>query len=143
MNRAKHPLYKRWWAMMDRCYNPNNPQYAHVGALGMTVNRRWHNPDNYFEDIESNFGLPSGSFDLLMRKDSTKPFGLSNTVGWSTYREVTRNKRNNFLVSYKGQTRTVADWSEITGIKPCTIYSRIRDYGYTPAEALGFKKHKK
>ena len=48
-----HPLYDRWWNMLDRCYNPNNNTYYLYGAKGVTVCDEWKYFPNYVRDISS------------------------------------------------------------------------------------------
>lgn len=38
---VQHPLYKRWSAMKDRCYNPKCPVYKWYGAKGVRVCVSW------------------------------------------------------------------------------------------------------
>ena len=38
--------------MIHRCYNKNDADYKYYGALGITVDPRWHNFGNYYEDIK-------------------------------------------------------------------------------------------
>lgn len=39
-----HPFYPIWNAMVGRCNNPNNKQYKHYGAIGITVCDEWMPP---------------------------------------------------------------------------------------------------
>jgi hypothetical protein len=133
MSKIEHPLYGRWRAMMSRCFNEN---YQHYVGDKITVTRRWQNFDNYAYDIETNFGLPSGPQDQLLRKDCYKDFSLKNTVGWGTYKDIARNRRNNMPITYKGQTHPLSEWAEIMGFSPRTIWSRLNDRGYTVEEAF-------
>lgn len=41
MNKKQHPLYIRWYSMMQRCYNENRKNYKHYGGRGITVDQRW------------------------------------------------------------------------------------------------------
>lgn len=45
-------IYGRWKSMMDRCYNPKVRSYESYGAIGVRVDERWHNFDNYVYDIQ-------------------------------------------------------------------------------------------
>ena len=139
MAKHEHPLYKRWQGMMSRCFNKNYPHY--VGDT-VTVTRRWQNFHNYARDIESNFGLPSGPEDRLLRKNTQKDFSLKNIVGWASFQDIACNRITNLDITYKGQTKTLSEWSLVTGINPRTIWSRINDYGYTPEQALTKKPNK-
>lgn len=38
--------------MIDRCYNPKCKEYKYYGLLGITVDERWHNFDDFLKDIE-------------------------------------------------------------------------------------------
>lgn len=47
----RHYLYEIWRAMINRCYNPNNPTYRHHGAMGVTVDNRWLCFENFIQDV--------------------------------------------------------------------------------------------
>lgn len=44
---------------------------------------------------------------------------------WSTSQEQQNNRRVNRLLSFEGNTHTVAEWSRITGIPRYKLYYRI------------------
>lgn len=54
---------------------------------------------------------------------------------WASCKEQNNNRRDNKLFEFKGQSHTVAEWGDITGIKPSTIYARIKR-GLSTEEAL-------
>jgi len=47
----KTRIYSIWSAMTQRCENPNNPYYGDYGGRGIKVCERWHNFQNFFEDM--------------------------------------------------------------------------------------------
>lgn len=49
-------IYRRWYNMISRCYNPKDKRYNSYGAVGVTVDPRWHNCSNYIMDIKSIYG---------------------------------------------------------------------------------------
>ncbi|MEH7513343.1 hypothetical protein V7146_11535 [Gottfriedia acidiceleris] len=53
MSKKKHPLYSRWLNMINRCYKSYHSHYKYYGAKGVTVAERWHNFENYVEDVEN------------------------------------------------------------------------------------------
>jgi len=50
--------------------------------------------------------------------------------------ENMRNKVNNTPLTLNGKTATIAEWSDITGIKFITIWRRINAYGWPIERAL-------
>ena len=48
---SKHRLFKTWTGMMNRCYEPKTPHYNHYGERGITVCSRWHNIENFINDM--------------------------------------------------------------------------------------------
>lgn len=50
--RAKHPMYRAWAQMINRCENPNNSSYARYGGRGIRVCERWRADfQNYLADL--------------------------------------------------------------------------------------------
>lgn len=45
--------YSLWHGMLARCYNKNEPSYMQYGNKGVTVCDRWHNFQNFCEDIKN------------------------------------------------------------------------------------------
>lgn len=43
--------YKKWDAMLSRCYNQKNIQYKNYGESGCRVCERWHSFENFVNDI--------------------------------------------------------------------------------------------
>lgn len=43
--------YKRWYAMIERCYNKNAFSYKSYGAKGVTVSPEWLCFENFFKDL--------------------------------------------------------------------------------------------
>ena len=47
-NVTKNPIYRRYMAMIARCYNPKHRSYKHYGAKGIYVCKEWYTPDNFY-----------------------------------------------------------------------------------------------
>ena len=47
----KDRTYSVWHNMIQRCYNPKSTEYIRYGALGVKVCLRWHNYENFKNDI--------------------------------------------------------------------------------------------
>jgi len=46
-------LKDKWKFMMNRCYNPKDHQYNDYGGIGITVCKRWHDKNNFLEDVKN------------------------------------------------------------------------------------------
>ena len=46
----KHPLYKRWIKIKQRCYNLNDPSYKYYGKRGVVMCDKWKNDFMLFYD---------------------------------------------------------------------------------------------
>lgn len=65
---SRHPelnkiAFKRWIAMISRCYNQQDRGYNHYGAKGVKVSERWLCFENYLQDIQTIDG-----FDIIKYK---------------------------------------------------------------------------
>lgn len=129
---SSHKLYPVYAGMVSRCTNPNSKFASHYLKRGITVCSRWlgHNgPANFFEDMGDR---PPGT--SLDRIDNNKGYEPGN-CRWTTSKQQNRNKRNNRLITFKGETATLAEWSERTWLKPVTISARLKK-GWPLEEAI-------
>lgn len=56
--------YKIWENMIYRCYSPSDKSYKYYGAKGVTVCKRWHRFDQFFEDM---FNIPGFDINLFQQ----------------------------------------------------------------------------
>lgn len=78
-----------------------------------------------------NWAMANGYNDNLSidRIDNNGNYEPSN-CRWADQEEQQNNKSNNYLITYKGETKTLAQWAKELNIKEGTIRSRIR-YGWS------------
>lgn len=72
--------FKRWYAMIERCYNPKASSYKSYGAKGVTVSDEWLCFENYFNDLQSILGFDESKYlsgEIQLDKDMLAP---GNTV---------------------------------------------------------------
>lgn len=82
--------YHVWSAMIQRCTNPNNPQYKWYGARGIKVHKPWLKFENFYADVGDK---PSPELEID-RIDNERGYYPSN-VKWSTRKEQMNNMRRN------------------------------------------------
>lgn len=124
-------LYKTWANMKLRCFNPNTKCYEHYGGRGITVCDEWLKFEPFYE-----WAMANGYTDDLTidRIDANGNYEPSN-CRWATMTEQARNKRQNTHFTYAGETHTISEWAQITGLSRTTIRSRIKR-GWTIEQAL-------
>jgi len=101
-------LYTLWNQMFARCYNPNHNRYHLYGGRGIEVDEAWLDYTDYREWATSN-GYKRGL--QLDRIDTDGNYGPDN-CRWVTSKENNRNRRNNRMITYQGETRTLSEWAE-------------------------------
>lgn len=115
------PTYRTWTDMISRCENRARDNYARYGGRGIRVCERWRNS---FEAFLSDMGeRPVGkTIDRVASDGNYEP----GNCQWATAHEQGANKRNNIAVERNGVTRTLAEWSRLTGLNRSTLYNRAR-----------------
>lgn len=82
--------YSVWSAMIQRCTNPKNVQWADYGGRGITVCDRWRSFERFLEDMgEKPAGLSLDRKDNALLVDS---YSKAN-CRWATRIEQNQNKR--------------------------------------------------
>lgn len=125
-------LYRIWGGMRQRCGDANSSSYGRYGALGVRVCSEWSD----FAAFHA-WAMANGYRDDLTidRIDSIGNYEPSN-CRWATAVEQGNNTRRNRLVTFQGETRTVAEWAKVAGINYAALYGRLVDLGWSIGEAL-------
>lgn len=122
MSNFKHGMtgsrvHNTWMRMHDRCRNDRSGNY---GQRGIRVCARWQSFVAFYEDM----GDPPSDAHSIDRIDVNGNYEPGN-CRWATRKEQARNTRANTLLRHRGEERTLAEWSELTGIKSTTICRRL------------------
>ena len=128
---SKHRLFPIWDGMMGRCYRKHNQAYYRYGGRGISVCERWHDVSKFIADNEDSYqdGLS------LDRIDNDGAYSPENTR-WVNNVEQSRNRRTNVFLTYQGKTQTLFEWADEVGIRPRTLWRRIRQSGWSVERAL-------
>jgi len=131
VNRLKHGdarkgmvvrLHKIWRKMIGRCYCKTDKAYPSYGKRGIDICKEWK--ENYVNFKE--WALNNGYSDKLTidRINNNKGYSPDNCK-FSTRKQQARNRRNTRLLTYKGETKSLVEWSEIIGISQYALRARI------------------
>lgn len=115
-------LYRIWSNMKDRCNNPDCKVYSDYGGRGIKVCKEWIDDFSAFQKWALANGYKEGL--TIDRKDNDKGYSPDN-CRWTDRKIQGNNKRNCRYITYKGQRKTVAEWSDITGIPHDTLLYRL------------------
>jgi hypothetical protein len=120
--------YRSWLAMRERCSRPSHPHFASYGGRGISVCPRWDSFEVFLSDMGPR---PSKDHSLDRYPNNDGNYEPGN-VRWATPKQQGRNRRSNHLI----RGRTLAEWSERTGLSTATIRQRLLR-GWSEEEAVG------
>lgn len=114
-------LWSIWQGMIRRCRSDSKSKLNYY-VRGISVCDEWKSYEKFKE-----WAISNGYSDNLTidRIDNNKGYSPTN-CRWATYKEQENNRRNNVIITVGGITRTVSEWSDITGIKPATLSWRAK-----------------
>jgi hypothetical protein len=119
------PEFGIWKGIIERCTAPKSKYYQNYGGRGIYVCAQWrYSFKSFFADMG-----PRPSLGLsIERTDNNGPYSKDNCV-WATRTQQGRNKRNNHLLTYQGNTKPISQWAQELGVLPVRIHNRLR-YGF-------------
>lgn len=118
---AKTRIWNIWTGITKRCTNPNCKAFKDYGGRGIFVCDEWKKFENFYEDMKDGYA----DHLTLERKDPNKGYNKDNCV-WATYQDQARNKRDTVFIEFDGKRKSMAEWSDISGIPSGTIGRRIK-----------------
>lgn len=120
---CKTRLYRIFGNIKQRCYYKNNKDYKNYGGRGIIVCDEWLKDFKKFYDWAINNGYQDGlTIDRINNDGNYEP----SNCRWITKKAQSRNNRNNRIITYKGETHCLIEWSEILKIPYPTLRSRIQ-----------------
>lgn len=124
--------YIVWSNMIARCENPKATRFDAYGGRGIAVCERWRND---FAAFLADMGpRPSSRHTIDRFPDNDGDYEPGN-CRWATMKEQGRNKRNNRLVTFGGETLTIAEWGERLDSNGTVVGIRLRN-GWSDARAV-------
>lgn len=113
--------YQIWADMKRRCFNPNHPRYDLYGGRGITVCKEWKESFEAWHDYIGPRPTRKHSQDRIDNDGNYEP----GNVRWATERQQQRNKRTSRLITFKGKTKTLAEWSIQIGCPVSSLHWRL------------------
>jgi hypothetical protein len=116
----KSPEYNVWYGVKERCLNPNCAHWHRYGGRGITMCAEWRDD---FQSFFDHIGPRPSTRHSLDRVDNDKGYEPGN-VRWATKKEQARNRSDNVLYTYNGETKTLVEWAEHFGLKNSQLRTR-------------------
>ena len=125
-------LYRIWCAMKSRCYNPNRAGFHRYGQRGICVCNEWQTFGGFRE-----WAMSSGyQDDLTLDRENNDGNYCPDNCRWITLKEQQNNRCDTIHIQHNGETHTLSEWAEITGIPRTALWKRIYQRKLTVEEAL-------
>lgn len=132
---SKTPEYEVWTSIINRTENCKNNAFHNYGGRGIKMSPEWRAS---FESFYQDMGPRPSPKHTIERVDNSGPYSSEN-CRWALRAEQARNRRNNIVVEYLGETKCLHDWAAELGISPQTLYHRYKA-GLTSPELLFSRK---
>ena len=115
-------LYKIWDDIISRTSRKSHKSYINYGGRGIFMCQEWRSDFINF----MNWAMSNGYSDNLTidRIDGGKGYSPDN-CRWATMKEQENNTRRNVIIQYNGESHTLSQWAEITGINSKTLQNRL------------------
>jgi hypothetical protein len=113
-------------------YNPNNHNYAYYGGRGISVCADWESYEAFRDWAVVNGYQADLELDRIDNDGNYEP----SNCRWVPRKKQANNMRKNRVITYNGETHSLSEWAEITGIKRATLSNRINTYGWSVERAL-------
>lgn len=127
------PLYRIYYLMKGRCYNPNKPDYKWYGGRGIRVCDEWKESYLNFREWALSNGYKEGL--TIDRIDSGGNYEPSN-CRWVNMIVQNNNKKSIPKYEFNGEIHSISEWARIIGVKRELLRDRIIRLGWPIEKAL-------
>ena len=106
----RHPLYRKWQSIKNRCYNPNNSNYKYYGGRGIKICKEWvDNPTEFIIWAFVNGWKPELEIDRIDNDGDYSPENcqfVTHSVNTVKKRLLSKNNTS----GYRGVTKLGKKW---------------------------------
>ncbi|MDO8632353.1 MAG: hypothetical protein Q7R41_17865 [Phycisphaerales bacterium] len=115
--------YEIWSGMKKRCYNRRTKSFKDYGGRGIYVCDRWlHDFPAFLADMGKR---PSVNHSIDRFPNNDGPYAPDN-CRWATVITQRRNRPDNRILNFQGQTLTLSAWADRLHIAGNTLVRRLK-----------------
>jgi hypothetical protein len=141
----RHPLYRAWEQMHNRCYNTADANYHSYGGRGIYVCARWtgdplpgcHKSVAGFRQFLADMGEKPSPQHTLDRIDNNGPYSPEN-CRWATRKEQGANRSTTVWVEFGGERKPFCVWVRDLGVDKGGAFKLIRERGMTHLQVVEY-----
>ena len=122
--------------MIWRCYRKEHSSYKYYGGRGIKVCDEWQAFEPFYQWALNTGYSENLTLDRINNNGNYEP----SNCRWATAKEQANNRRANRIVTFNGETKTVAEWAELLGITHQAMSERLNSKHWTIEDALTAKK---
>lgn len=130
---SRSKIYHVYHSVKNRCFKKTNKHYKDYGARGIIMCDEWKTSFETFYNWATSNGYKEGL--TLERMDVNGNYDPENCT-WITQSEQCNNKRTTLYATINGETKTLKEWSEISGITYNTLFFRKEKYKWSDERLL-------
>lgn len=132
-------LFRVWATMKDRCNNPKCKTYRHYGGRGISVCEEWNKDYLAFRTwaFQNGYDENAKRGECTLDRIDVDGDYCPNNCRWVDIGFQQNNKRNNLYIECNGETHTIREWSNITGVSYKALYRKLRVRKLAPELVLG------
>jgi hypothetical protein len=116
----RSPTFAIWHQMRARCENRKSEKFPRYGGRGIVVCERWKRFENFLADMGER--PPKMSIERI---DNDGPYSPEN-CRWATSMEQGSNTSTNRLLTVRGVTLHLTEWSRRMGVRHQLISRRLQ-----------------
>lgn len=138
-SKGKHSkLYEVWTDIKKRCYNTKFKYYADYGGRGIVMCDEWKSDYANFKKWAMENGYDSSAPPKKCTLDRIDVNGnyCPENCRWVSMVVQCRNRRNNRMIEYNGETKCVTEVARETHVAPGSLWSCIFYKGMSVTEAI-------
>jgi len=118
---TKTRIFKIWAGIRKRCNNSKCESYKHYGGRGIVISEKWDNFIDFYNDMKEGYA-DDLSLDRIDPNGNYEP----GNCRWATSKTQNRNRRNNNVITFNNESKTLSEWAELSGNNYTVINYRIR-----------------